>query len=211
MTDRSSRPVWYASYGSNCDAARFSLYLAGGEGDGAPGSHRGARNPGPPLDSAPMEFDSQITFNGLSKRWGGGVAFLEHQRVDSGTPGALGRRYLVTQEQFEDVVAQENRRPTMPLPFESISPGETRVVGEGWYDALVSLRPVAGVPVFTFTSSTAPESSTSTPPALTYLRTVASGLLQAHDLTLAQVVDRLRVPGVVAASWTAPELLNLLR
>ena len=48
-----------------------------------------------------------MCFVGRSTRWGGAPAFLEHR---TGGPTALGRRYLVTLEQFADVQAQENRR-----------------------------------------------------------------------------------------------------
>ena len=38
---------------------------------------------------------------------GGGVAFLYHKRVE-GEQNAMGRMYLVTEEQFHEIVKQEN-------------------------------------------------------------------------------------------------------
>jgi len=157
-----------------------------------------------------MEFASRITFTGRSRRWGGGVAFLEHRIVDGDTPGALGRRYLITREQFEDVVAQENHRATVPLEINSLTPGVLRVTGSGWYDALVAMEPVEGVPVITFTSSQPPELESESPPTITYLQTIASGLHQVHDLSWEQLVTRLRISDVVSDTWTHDELLAAL-
>ncbi len=207
MHHTSDELVWYASYGSNCDASRFSLYLEGGHREGTTGNHRGARDPSPPRDSAAIEFPSQITYAGRSRRWGGGVAFLEHHHVTGATLGALGRRYLITRGQFEDVVAQENARPTTPVETDSLSPGELRVTGTGWYGALVALEPVKGVPVITFTSPDPPELAPALVPALEYLRTIAVGLHQIHNLDWDRIIERLLVPTVVSARWNHDELL----
>ena len=134
------------------------------------------------------------------------MAFLEHRHVIGDSPGALGRCYLITRRQFEDVVAQENARPTVPIEFDSLSPGELKVTGSGWYDALVALEPMNGVPVITFTSPQPPELNSVAPPAIEYLRTIASGLRQIHDLTWDQLIERLRDPVVVSETWSHEEL-----
>jgi len=201
--------VWYASYGSNCDLSRFMLYLEGGRRSGTHGDHRGARNPSPPLDSAPVEFPTQVAFAGLSKRWGGGVAFLEHRgRPD--TPGALGRRYLITREQFDDVVAQESRRPTTAVEIDRLDRGMVTVIGSGWYDALLTLEPVDGIPVVTFTSPNPPESLEASAPSVEYLSTIATGLGQAHGIGWERIVERLRLVSVIASNWSKRELLDLV-
>lgn len=207
MHDISDELVWYASYGSNCDSSRFALYLGGGHRQDTFGGHRGARDPSPPRASAAMEFPSQITYAGRSKRWGRGVAFLEHRHVADPMPGALGRRYLITRGQFEDVVAQENARPTTPVEIDSLSPGESRETGSGWYGTLVALEPVQGVPVITFTSPKPPELAPAMAPAIEYLRTIAVGLHQIHDLGWDRIIERLLVPTVVSEQWSPNDLL----
>lgn len=201
--------VWYASYGSNCDLSRFMLYLEGGRRAGTNGNHLGARNPSPPLDSAPLEFSTQVTFTGVSKRWGGGVAFLEHRRR-SDTPGALGRRYLITREQFDDVVAQESRRPTTVVNVDGLDPGELRVIGSGSYDALLALQPVDGIPVITFTSPNPPENRDAAVPSVDYLTTIATGLRQVHRIGAELIVERLRLVPIIASNWSKRELLDVV-
>jgi len=207
---RGENLVWYASYGSNCERSRFLLYLHGGRRPGTHGDHRGARNPSPPLDSAPVEFPTQVAFTGRSRRWGGGVAFLEHQ-VRPNMPGALGRRYLITKEQFDDVVAQESHRPTANVDIDQLDRGKVSVIGSGWYDGLLTLEPVDGIPVVTFTSPRPPEATEAAAPSIDYLATILTGLDQVHEIGCERIVDRLRLVAVIAATWTQQELLDIVK
>jgi len=161
-----------------------------------------------PRESLGMEFPSQITFAGESRRWGRGVAFLEHRRVSRGTPGALGRRYLITRQQFEDVFAQENGQPTSAIEFDNGAESQPYPISKGWYGALVTLEPVDGVPVFTFTSPEPPETRISNPPSVEYLRTIATGLSQVHDIDMHRIVERLRNSEVVANAWSHEDLYS---
>jgi len=206
---RGENLVWYASYGSNCERSRFMLYLQGGRRPGTHGEHRGARNPSPPIDSAPVEFPTQVAFAGKSKRWGGGVAFLEHQ-VRPNMPGALGRRYLITKEQFDDVAAQESHRPTAPVSIDQLDQGKVSAIGSGWYDGLLALEPVDGTPVVTFTSPHPPEATKAAAPSIDYLATIVTGLGQVHDIGFERIIDRLRLVAVIAATWTQRELLDIV-
>jgi len=126
--------VWYACYGSNCARDRFLVYLTGGRAKGADHDHEGARNDAPPIADDPVVFGTNICFVGHSARWNGAPAFLEHRAAPT---GALGRRYLITLEQFADVHAQENRiRPgglEFPDDILDLAPGQQRTVVDGAY------------------------------------------------------------------------------
>ena len=151
MTSADDRPVWYASYGSNCSRDRFLAYLRGGRAEGAGRDQIGARDTRDPSGDEPVRFETAVCFVGRSTRWGGAPAFLEHDR--SARPGALGRRYRVTRQQFADVLAQESGRPldSVPLPdLDELEPGTRAVIGDGFYDALVILAPIDGVPCLSF-------------------------------------------------------------
>lgn len=128
--------IWYVAYGSNLLLARFRVYLSRSRDPGDPRAQRRVTLP----------YDRYFARE-WSDRWGlGGVAFL-----DVTAPGeALGRAYLVTDEQFEDVHAAEGR----------------------WYDLLVELDPIDGVPARTFTGS---ERLPDNPPGDAYRRTVEAG------------------------------------
>lgn len=198
--------IWYASYGSNCLEARFAVYLTGGRAEGATYDERGARDPRLPRASAPHWFDADVRFLGDAAKWGGGgVAFLGHE---PGGP-APGRRYLITKGQFDDVAAQESRRPTVSLPVDELEIGVVRPIGDGFYDGLLALPPVDGVPVVTFTSPEPEVRLASNPPSSAYLGTIYRGLLEVHDATPDQLAaDLHRAPGV-AGGWT-PETIAAL-
>ena len=200
--------IWYASYGSNVNRARFLCYLQGGTPDGTTVAQRGARDNSPPRGDAACVFGSAIRFAGHSARWDGAPAFLEHRPA---TAGALGRRYLITKEQFVDVVAQENRADgVVSIPFDDVQPDTHTVIDTHFYDAIVGLHPVDGIPVATFTSSKPPEHRPAAPPSSAYLGTIARGLAQVHELDDKTLAHHLHRADGVAPAWSVAEIQRLL-
>jgi hypothetical protein len=199
-------PIWYASYGSNCNAERFEAYLTGGQAEGATRPERGARDPRPPARSEPCWFPTGIRFVGDASKWGGGgVAFLDH----AGGGRAPGRRYLITKGQFDDVVAQENRREMTPLPVDGLESGVVTPVGDGYYDGLLRLDPVDGIPVATFTSPEPWADRPTNPPSAAYAGTVLRGLLEVHRNGVEELVAALLAAPGVSAGWNASQLARL--
>ncbi len=212
MTDADLRPVWYASYGSNCSRSRFLYYMRGGRATGATRAQIGARDPSDPTGDAPIRFDTAVRFAGHARTWNGAPAVLEHER--SPRPGALGRRYRVTRQQFADVLAQESRRgfDSVTLPdLGSLEPGTRVVIGEGSYDALVALPPIDGVPCISSTSPAAPEHRRPAAPCESYLRTIVTGLAEVHDLSPDELAHHLGASPGVRPAWTIEGISALLR
>ncbi|MEM8924735.1 MAG: hypothetical protein AAGD35_14625 [Actinomycetota bacterium] len=224
--------VWYAAYGSNLLWDRFRTYLEGG-----PVPHRptptiqaGARDPSPPRGDGRWTFEHELFFAGSSPGWGGGgVAFLhpEPPRPEPPRPGplqpgspppahqdaaaTLGRRWLVTAEQFEDVFRQENGI-TVPgsdahpgsgpghridagdgplFDLDTVEPGGFIDAGPRWYGRVLHLgHGPDGNPVATFTGPD-PYRHQRAPAPIAYLRTVGLGLLETWDLGPAEVAARL--------------------
>ncbi|MEZ5247011.1 MAG: hypothetical protein R2707_18115 [Acidimicrobiales bacterium] len=200
--------IWYAAYGSNCLAARFEAYLTGGRARGATRSEPGARDPRPPRDSEACWFPTGVRFLGDSAKWGGGgVAFLDH---DGGVP-APGRRYLITKGQFDDVVAQENRRASAPIQVDSLTPGMVTALGGGAYGGVLRLESAHDIPVVTFTSSAPLTDRRTNPPSAAYVGTILRGLLEVHSSPVDEIVDALLAAPGVAEGWTASELAELAR
>jgi len=199
-------PVWYASYGSNCLSARFATYLTGGTAEGATRPERGARDPTPAVRSEPFWLPSTVRFLGDAAKWGGGgVAFLDHG--DSGS--APGRRFLITKGQFDDVAAQESRRDTVELPIDSLEPGVVMSIGGGFYDGILALEPVEGVPVVTFTSPHPLVDLPINSPSAAYLGTIVRGLQEVHPDFDNVVAALHRSPGV-ATGWTMQQVAALV-
>jgi hypothetical protein len=199
-------PIWYAAYGSNCLSSRFETYLTGGRAEGARRSEPGARDPRPPRRSEACWFPTGIRFLGDSTKWGGGMAFLDHE---GGVP-APGRRYLITKGQFDDVVAQENRRAVAPVPVHSLTPGLVTALGDGAYGGILRLEPAHDVPVVTFTSSTPLTDRPTNPPSDAYLGMILRGLLEVHTCAADELIGALIAAPGVADGWTASDLAELV-
>ncbi len=207
MVRRDTLPVWYAAYGSNCSPVRLLAYLRGSRAPNSAIVEAGATDPSPPAATAACELPHAVRFAGKSRKWGGGVAFLEH--AQSEVP-SLGRRHLITWSQLDDVVAQESRRPSTPLPIAELNPGDRLNVGDGPYDNLVALDPVDGVPVITFTSPTPPEDREPCAPSETYLRTILGGLAGVHHISADEIARRVLLSPGVAPTWGISSIMALI-
>ncbi|WP_460938743.1 histone deacetylase [Phycicoccus ginsengisoli] len=194
--------VWYACYGSNLRRDRFLCYVQGGRPEGARRSYPGARNRTLPADDRPMTLPGSVLFGWESPTWGGGIAFY-----DAGAGGStLARAYLVTDQQFADVAAQEmHREPGPDLDLAHVLEHARHDVGPGRYESLLLVGELDGHPVLTFTT---PDPAAVQPksPAPAYLRTMTDGLREAHGLDDDQVADYvLSCPGAVPG-WDAARL-----
>lgn len=164
--------VWYVAYGSNLSSARFARYLAG------------CRDSTPPWRWAPVEVAHRLLFARTSERWeGGGVAFLDPEpTVDAHT---LGRAWLVTREQFADVLAQECGLPVGTVEMPALDGGCVVSYPDHWYGCVVPLGRREGWPMVTFTDESAAGLVLS-PPGPAYRAVVAQGLAETHGLTPAE-------------------------
>ncbi|MGH3331712.1 MAG: histone deacetylase [Nocardioidaceae bacterium] len=205
IEESSSDLVWYAAYGSNLQMERFLCYLEGGCPAGARRTYLGSRNSAEPLATAPVSVTGEVFFAGESRVWTGGIA-----AYDPEAPGKVAARgYLLTSDQFSDVVAQEARRPVgEDLDLDSVEPGQPLELSGGYYDTVVQVGHRGGYPMLTLTAGDRPAELTS--PAPGYLSTIAAGLGQAHRWGVLRIRDYLEeLPGV-SGHWTADELDALL-
>ena len=101
--------VWYASYGSNLLYDRFMCYINGGTPEGSSKRCEGCSDRTPPQDRKSITIPHELYFAENSRSWEGkGVAFVKSQRNENFQ--TLGRMYLITREQFVQIVRQENGR-----------------------------------------------------------------------------------------------------
>lgn len=231
-SDGNPTKVWYASYGSNMHKDRFLAYIKGGSIEGSRTIQSGARDDTDPMDDIPIRFDGRMHFAYVSSRWGyGGVAFMDTDHAGH----ALGRAYLITGEQFEDVVAQENGRiPTSgtekKIPYDEILNTGKGTYSNGIYGTLIHIGDYKCAPVITFTGSfTAREALVeaakianpknkkkadttiaANEPSGNYLRMIAAGLEETFDMSDQDQADYLRGCGG-AEEWTRRGLLATLR
>lgn len=197
--------IWYAAYGSNLSRERFGVYLDGGIPAGAAHSYPGCRDSSPPAEDRPWECSCELRFGGRSRTWGGGVALV--------VPGpsevyAKLRLYLVTLEQFEDVVAQENWLEPGSVDLRDVVYDPHYVIGpDHTYRVVLSLGDLDGIPVLTITQDA---STPTAAPTIRYLRHIAQGLRESHGCSDADLAQYLSGRPGVAGVFVPEELATLL-
>ncbi|ONI37908.1 hypothetical protein AN639_01060 [Candidatus Epulonipiscium fishelsonii] len=145
--------VWYASYGSNILYERFLYYIKGGKFNNR--EYLGCENTQLPLEDEPILIPYQLYFGNSSPTWGGsGVAFLDVE-VSGIT---MGRMYLITRDQFEDIWEQEGNY-------------------KNWYNKVVCLGEKDGIEILTFTNETRRPAN---PPSETYLEIIKKGIAEIY-------------------------------
>ena len=98
--------VWYVAYGSNLSQDRFACYLQGGRPAGARRTYPGCRDRTPPREVVGLRLPGRIGFGGLSRVWGGGLAFLDPEAADG---EVVARGYLIGSDQLDEVHSLERR------------------------------------------------------------------------------------------------------
>ena len=207
-----SELVWYVSYGSNLNRARFTAYIEGGSIPGNEVVYEGCTDPTPPVDDVSLELLQSLYFAGWSDRaWGGTAAgFIT---LDAQASPALARAYLITPLQFREVVRQENSNVASVDDVElnidgARKHGHVRMLPEGYYSELIYCGQRAGHPMLSFTAS---ENRTDFgPPSPAYLRTIRSGLQESHGLSTGDAVEYLKDRPGVLGNWTVSQLVEML-
>lgn len=193
--------VWYAAYGSNLSRARFDYYLRGGKPRGASHAYPGCRDSSAPLDDRAGEIALEFGFGGTSRTWGGGVALVDPDSVRV----ARARLYLITVDQFADVVAQENWLE--PGSVSLLEMHDELDIGDGrMYGLVLAVGELDGHPVVTFTQRRRTPASK---PSIAYLRHIAVGLNESHGLSGAEIAAYLSAARGIHQAFTEDELQDL--
>lgn len=189
--------IWYVAYGSNLCPDRFRHYLGGGGPAGAQRHVPGARNPSDPSDERAVTIPGRMFFGWRSTTWGGGVAFLDADADDT----AYGRAYLVTDEQFADIVAQEmHRDPGTDLDLAQVLENRRHCYGPGRYETVHLVGELEGDPMLTFTAED-PSDIPLNAPVPAYVETIARGLRITHGLSDDEAREHLRSRPGASSVW----------
>ena len=147
--------VWYAGFGSNLFYERFMSYIEGGTSRFNKRTYPGCTDKTPPKASLPITIPYTMYFGNRSESWeNGGVSFLNTNSEGK----ALGRMYLITKEQFNEVGIQEGS-------------------SSNWYHHVIELGEHNGIKIVTLTNS---KKRPSCPPADSYLNVLTMGLKETY-------------------------------
>lgn len=167
QTSRQQNYIWYACYGSNLCKERFLWYIRGG----GPKNNQGCQDKTLPVVDRPYTIHHELYFANQSRTWGnGGVAFLKLEKDEK--IETLGRAYLITAEQFEDVKKQEG-------------------ASSNWYGHVLELGEMAGIPIKTLTR--VPENTgqyVPNTPSLEYLDMLRRGLWETYPSMTVEEISR---------------------
>lgn len=143
-----------------------------------------------------MRIPHRLFFSGESKGWGGGgVALVDPAPFDLVT---LARAYLITEQQFQDVLAQESGRAEgSDVDLSTARTAGRARLGDGNYDLVIHLGDAGGWPMFTFTTPHPLDGHPHNEPGVAYRDTVIAGLMEAHDLSATEAAT-------YVATWSTP-------
>jgi hypothetical protein len=133
-----------------------------------------------PIEVRQKSLNYDLYFAGRSGTWGNsGVAFI---RGEGGH--TLGRMYLISDEQFNDVVIQENsKRPDgsrfVPAFNQLVSQSQSILPCNPWYGKLLNIGSEGGWPILTFTTER-PDLLNPNAPAEQYVKVIASGIKETY-------------------------------
>ncbi|MGE8205799.1 hypothetical protein ACQKP0_14680 [Heyndrickxia sp. NPDC080065] len=200
--------VWYVSYGSNICYDRFLCYIIGEKPTGSDKKEKGCRDQTTPKANEKIEIPYPLYFAKEKSKWGaGGVAFIDYEKLNDHK--TYGRMYLITEEQFIDVVAQENDQEKINIDLQEVIKNGFSTINDGWYGRIMYLGVKDGAPMFTFTSNQQIENATFNVPTSSYLKTIARGLIQV-GLSHSEIVEYFLKQHGIKGHFTNEELFEYI-
>ena len=197
--------IWYASYGSNLNTNRFLCYIKGGTPQFSQKKYEGCRDKSMPISSREILIPHELYFAKSSGIWNNGaIAFIKTAESKTTT---FGKIYLITDQQFIDIVKQENGLNCHNINFDHnidlnyISNNKISFINQKpsqpensnfpkWYGKIINLGIIEDYPVLTFTAEWDDDRITYNNPDQTYLKTIANGIRETHKyLSENEIVD----------------------
>lgn len=166
-------------------------YISGGKPEGAERTYKGCPDKTEPEKNKPVAIPGDLYFARNSKTWHqGGICFLNPD-ADAGEI-TLGRMYLITPDQFEELVKQESRyEGELMIDFQTaIAQGSIIAEIKSWYGKLLFLGYDEGYPIFTFTNESYLETEFN-PPHESYRNMIKRGLQETYGMSKDQVENYL--------------------
>ena len=175
--------VWYACYGSNLLEERFSCYIGGGRPANAKRVYPGCTNKTLPKKSKGITINGELYFAKSSETWSGGGAGFIQSDFDKSIE-TLGRMYLITQQQFVDLVQQEIKlEGDFDIDLQHVIENRSLdMKNNSWYGKIIYLGEDEDHPIFTFTNEDYLEDEIN-PPHEFYLKIIIDGLKETYQMS----------------------------
>ncbi len=179
-------------------------YIVGGTAPGGMRAQLGCKDRSLPVRDEAIEIPNGLYFGGVTPVWGGSPAFIT---VEPGQKPTKARAYLITVEQFWQIVQDENHlsHPVKAHDLSDIHEKGSVALNDvqseiSLYKRVVYCGERDGYPMLSFTS--VEQHTETSPPTPIYLQTMAIGLVQCHHMSLDETVAYLAdIPGI-AGNYT---------
>lgn len=205
---RDKRYVWYASYGSNLSTERFLCYIRGGKPEGSDKEEVGCRDQSLPLKQRSHIMHYPLYFAKNSIRWQKqGVAFIGLTKDENHK--TYSRKYLITEDQFSDVVKQENNGIDLEINLTEVKKSQYKTLRDSWYGTILYIGEEDGYPIFTFTADWDLDVPFNKP-SEQYLSMIIEGLQRNVKLSPSEIVDYLMLKPGVSGNYSKVEIERLI-
>ncbi len=199
--------IWYASYGSNLNLDRFMCYIVGGKPKNSTKVEEGCTDKTPPKDDRPHKIKHALYFARHSKKWNNGGSCILSVKYDENKT-TLGRKFLITVDQFLDIVSQNNGVDDIKIDFEEVMKLGSKSINNSLSGNILYLGDEDGAPIFTFTSHF--DETEFVKPDILYLATIGSGVKETFKYTTEQVTDYFMGLDGIKQNYERQELLKML-
>ncbi len=205
------KQIWYASYGSNILESRFHCYILGGQPKGSKKTYKGCSDKTLPQDKEEIYINRELYFAKKSKSWDScGVGFINTKFNDK--VQTFGRMYLITPEQYVEIVKQEtNHKGELLIDFKKAKEKGSLIIKEkSWYGNLLFLGEQNGNPIFTFTNEKNLTEEIN-PPSEQYLLTIINGLKETYNLNEIEIKEYFENLAGIKGHGIEKELAELIK
>ncbi|MFC0470784.1 hypothetical protein ACFFHM_09840 [Halalkalibacter kiskunsagensis] len=200
--------VWYASYGSNLNMERFLCYIRGGKPEGSEKVEVGCTDQSLPIKESTYVMNYPLYFAKESRRWQKqGVAFIGLSKDEKYK--TYSRKYLIKEDQFIDVVKQENNGVELQFDLNDVMKRGYRTLRDSWYGTILYLGKEEGIPIFTFTADWDLDVPFNNP-SNEYLKMIISGLKKNVELSDSEIINYLCEKPGVAGHYNRADIEQLI-
>ena len=203
--------VWYAVYGTNLNVPRFSCYIKGGIPEGTSKTDIGCHDKTMAIDGGKILIPLQLYFAQKSPRWENKAVGFVNSKINLAIR-TLGRKYLITKDQFEDVFKQENGidiEKKIHIDFNNAREKGAITLQKSWYGRVIFLGEEEGIPIYTLTAHWDFKYEEIASPSYSYIRHIIMGIKQTYNLFDEQIAEYLYQKPGVDINFSKKELLKI--
>ena len=167
----------------------------------------GCKDPSLPLEESRFTINLPLYFAKEAAKWESkGVAFIGlNQNTGAKT---YSKKYLITTEQFVDVVKQENNGVGLEIDLNEVRRNGSKIFRQAWYGNVLYLGEDKGYPIYTFTAPWDIEDVEWKKPSHSYLTTIVKGLKQ--DYSDEEIYEYFKTKPGIKENYSEEELAGVI-